>query len=116
MIRGCAVVILASAELLLCPGHVVAQPLRKPQGLGSHLQVIVVKQIIFLVLLHSWILVHDTCASPVLVPLLDWLLRLIFLDVFLVLDDDTVIDGVVVVGFILLVELPHLLAVMEDSL
>jgi hypothetical protein len=48
--------------------------------------------------------------------LLDWLLRLIFLDVFLVLDDDTVIDGVVVVGFILLVELPHLLAVMEDSL
>jgi len=66
--------------------------------------------------LHSWILVHDIRAPPVLVPLLGWLLRLIFLDVFLVLDDDTIIDGDVVVGFILLVELSHLLAVMEDLL
>tara|TARA_B110000285_G_C14790083_1_gene452616 strand:+ start:319 stop:519 length:201 start_codon:yes stop_codon:yes gene_type:complete len=66
--------------------------------------------------LHSWILVHDIRAPPVFVPLLDWLLRLIFFYVFLVLDDDTIIDGVVVVGFILLVELPHLLAVMEDLL
>jgi len=66
--------------------------------------------------LHSWILVHDIRTPPVLVPLLGWLLRLIFLDVFLVLDDDTIIDGDVVVGFILLVELSHLLAVMEDLL
>ena len=110
-------VILACSELLLGPVHVVAQPFGKPEGFVGYLQVIVVEQIILFILLHSWILAHDICGSPIsFIPLLDWLLRLIVINFLLILDDDAIVDGVVVIGFILLVELPDLLAVMEDLL